>query len=124
MTRAGTHRYRLLLCVTCGFALPANKWAQHRRMCTRVQTCPVCRGPFPCRKTSKRITCPEYERPREVTKKDAPTHAVVRSLDMQVSRTEGGKWRVAAWWLKDSIYADTWEAAYWAAIKELKSRVD
>lgn len=51
---------------------------------------------------------------------DAPTMAVVRSLKMQVSRAGNGKWRIAAPWLEDAVYADTWEDAYWLAIKELK----
>lgn len=46
--------------------------------------------------------------------------AVVRSLKMQVSKTSTGKWRIAAPWLEEAIYADTWEAAYWLAVKELR----
>lgn len=48
----------------------------------------------------------------------APTVEVLRSMRMQASRTSDGKWRVSAPWLKDAIYADSWEDAYWLAVKE------
>lgn len=42
---------------------------------------------------------------------------VCRSLEMQVTKTPKGQWRIAAWWLPDAIYSDTWEEGYWEAIR-------
>lgn len=43
--------------------------------------------------------------------------AVLQSLKMQATRTKDGKWRVTAPWLVDAVYADTWEDAYWLAVR-------
>lgn len=49
----------------------------------------------------------------------APTLELLRSMKMQASKVNG-RWRVAAPWLKDAVYADTWEDAYWMAVKEAR----
>jgi len=112
----GKHTYNLWLCKSCGFAWPANRWARHRRRCSRIESCEACGGKYPCVKPE----CPRREKPRVVKKQvpgEAPTMAIVNSLKMQASRTKDGKWRIAAPWLKDAVYADTWEDAYWMAVR-------
>lgn len=47
----------------------------------------------------------------------APTEKLVRSLRMHVQRRSDGKWSVRAPWLKDAVVADTWEDAYWLAMR-------
>ena len=36
---------------------------------------------------------------------------------MQVTRRSDGKWSISAPWLKDTVVGDTWEDAYWLAMR-------
>lgn len=104
------------LCVTCGFALPAVKWRIHRRRCLKVRDgaqCVVCRDFVPCRKRG----CPHLEKPEEVDPTQAPTPAVVRSLQMKVKRLDDGRWTVRAPWLDGPVIKATWPEAYWEAVR-------
>lgn len=48
---------------------------------------------------------------------EAPTDKLTRSLRMQVTRRSDGKWSISAPWLKDTVVGDTWEDAYWLAMR-------
>lgn len=55
--------------------------------------------------------------PREIHPGNAPTPALLKSLKMQATKI-GDKWSVKAPWLDDAIVADTWEDAYWMAVRK------
>lgn len=61
------------------------------------------------------------EKPREIDAGAAPTPALLRSLKMKAKKRSDGKWQVDASWLKEPVVADTWEDAYWLAVKEDES---
>lgn len=109
MSRGGHGAYALWLCATCGLVVFANHWAEHRRWCCRRTVCPKCRGKFPCRS----MHCPEKEKPIVVAE-EAPRG--FRSLRMTVKKS-GSRWVIRAPWLRDPVIADTWEDAYWLAVK-------
>ena len=60
------------------------------------------------------------EKPIAVTDGEAPTPALLRSLRMKATKRSDGSWSVSAPWLKDSVVADTWEDAYWLAVRRMK----
>jgi len=39
------------------------------------------------------------------------------SLSMQVERLPDGRWQISAPWLTGVVTGDTWEEAYWEAVK-------
>lgn len=113
----GQHgRYPCWLCVTCGFRIPANQWTRHRRACVGRAKCLKCFGHFPC----ETRLCSEREKPVKVDDDVpgiAPKESSLRSLGMKAKRRGDGKWCVNAPWLRDAVVADTWEDAYWLAVK-------
>lgn len=57
------------------------------------------------------------EKPQEIEPGTVPTTRLLRSLNMQATRRGDGKWSIRAPWLVDAVVADTWEDAYWLAVK-------
>lgn len=41
----------------------------------------------------------------------------MKSLQMVVTKGADGKWMVLAPWLDEAVVGDTWEEAYWKAVK-------
>jgi hypothetical protein len=83
----------------------------------------VCRGSFPCRVR----TCDGRDINRKQIPNEwpgvAPRRAMLKSLGMkaELTRGEDGKlrWKVWAPWLGRGkfVEADTWEEAYWKAVR-------